>query len=231
LRVGKLHVTVSYDKDLLFWDYDPRRLLDDDRLNPDFVEQAHDALKTAVRFGLRPKVHEAYRDPKESARKHAKWKKGRGGRAAPAWQSLHNYGLAMDVWLYDGKDRYINNKRKGWYKLYKLLARACSSFLWGEPFDDADHFEYHPNWRQPAKGKTLVQLRDWAIRAALDNGKLVKYDALAPEAVAGGAESQRDFIPESDVNWLEYFWWAAGARGGDTPPDNYLASNRPPTQA
>jgi hypothetical protein len=230
LGVRKLHVTISYDKDLLLWDYDPQRLLEDDRLNPEFVEKAHDALKTAVHFGLRPKVHEAYRDPEESARKHEKWKKGKGGRAAPAWQSLHNYGLAMDVWLYDPKNRYINNKTKGWYKLYKLLAKACSLFLWGEPFDDADHFEFHPNWLQPAKGKSLVQLRDWAIHAALDNGKLVKYDALASEA-AGGAQRQRDFIPESEVNWLEYFWWAAGARGGETPPDEYLASNRPPTQA
>jgi hypothetical protein len=231
LGIRKFHITVSYDKDLLLWDYDPGRLLQDDRLNPEFVEQAHRALKKAVSFGLRPKVHDAYRDPQESARKHENWKKGKGGKAAPAWQSVHNYGLAMDVWLYDRKNQYIDNHTKGWYKLYKVLAAACSALLWGEPFDDADHFEYHPKWLKPAKGKSLVKLRDWAIQAAVSNAKLVKYDALAPEAVRGGNQRQNDFIAESDVDWMPYFWWAAGARGGETPPDTYLASNRPPIQA
>src|SRR5262249_823230 len=107
LGIPKLHMTLSWDKDLLLWDYDPNHLLDDERLSPEFVEQAHHAMKTAVSFGLRPQVHEAYRTPEESDRKHQKWKKKQGGRAAPGWHSVHNYGLAMDVWLYDRKNRYI----------------------------------------------------------------------------------------------------------------------------
>ena len=231
LGIPKLHVTISPDKDLFLWDYDPNRLLDDDRLNPDFVKLAHRALKWAVKFGLRPKVYEAYRSPHESDRKHAKFKRGKGGKAAPGWQSVHNYGLAMDVWLYDHKNRHAEAPVRGWYAAYKHLAETCSHFVWGGPFDDADHFEYHPNWSRPARGKFLIAVRNWAMNAAVANGRLVKYDALALEALPGGASAENDFIPESDINWLPYFWWAAGAAGGDAPPNKYIASNRPPIEA
>src|SRR5439155_14069116 len=61
LGVPGLHFTLSWDKDLLLWDYDPNGLLGDASLSPAFVEAAHDALAAAVRAGLRPRVHEAYR--------------------------------------------------------------------------------------------------------------------------------------------------------------------------
>jgi hypothetical protein len=231
LGIPKLHVTISQDKDLLLWDYDPDHLLEDDRVNPEFVSLAHEALSSAVNLGLRPRVHEVFRSPQESDRKHAKYKAGTGGKAAPGWQSAHNYGLAMDVWLYDRKKRHLEPPMKGWYAQYKQLAKACSKFIWGEPFDDADHFEYHPNWPKPAKGKFLISVRKWAMQAAAANGRLVKYDALAPEAAPGGAGAQRDFIDESDMLWQPYFWWAAGASGGDAPPSTYMASNKAPTQA
>jgi hypothetical protein len=231
LGIGKLHMTFSRDKDLLLWDYDPKHLLQDDRLNPEFVEQAHRAMAAAVALGLRPRVHQAYRSPEESDRLSEKHKAHAGGRAAPAWQSVHNYGLAMDVWLYDRKSRYIDTKVRGWYKLYKLLAAAASSFLWGASFDDSDHFEYHPNWERPAKGKHLISVRTWAMKTALAHGKMVKYDALASGPRLGQAPAQRDFIPESDIEWLPYFWWAAGAQSEDAPSDAYLRDNRPPIQA
>jgi len=231
LGIPNLHATISRDQYLLLWDYDPERLLEDERLNPEFVELAHRALSLAVNFGLRPKVHEAYRSPQESDRKYAKWKSGRGGRAAAGWHSAHNYGLAMDVWLYDNRNRHVEPPAKGWYILYKLLAKACSRFLWGEPFDDADHFEYHPNWPKPAKGKFLDGVRNWAMSAAVANGQLVQYDALTPEGSRGGSSAESDFISESEINWLPYFWWAAGVKGGNAPPNNYTASNKPPTQS
>lgn len=200
-----LHMTLSWDSGLLIWDYDPDRLLQDDRLNPLFAAEAHGALKAAVSAGLRPKVHEAYRSPEESERRWQKYKSGTGHRAAGSWQSVHNYGLAMDVWLYDSKGRQIEPPQKGWYGLYKRLAKAAPEFFWGEPFDDADHFEYHPNWRDAAKGTFLISVRKWALQAADANGKT------------------------GDSGWLPYFWWAAGAQG-DAPPDSYLASQRPPIQ-
>src|ERR1043166_2445058 len=117
-RLG-IYFTIFPDKDGLLWNYDPRGLLENPKLNPAFVEEAHRSLKRAVTFGLRPKVHEAYRSPQESARKHTEYKKKKGGRAAAAWRSCHNYGLAMDVYLYDNKTKYIGNKVKGWYRHYK----------------------------------------------------------------------------------------------------------------
>lgn len=215
------------------WDYDPDNLLDDDRLSPEFVEKAHRALKLAITlYELRPIVHEAYRSPEESDRKHELYLKHKGGKAAPAWSSAHNYGLAMDVWLYDQRHHYIDNHVKGWYKLYTKLAKACSDFIWGEPFDDADHFEYHPNWPNPLKGTLAAPARDWAMRAAVQNGKLTEYDAQAPEATPNHGKTERDFIPINEIEWLPYFWWAAGAELGATaPPDTYLASNPRPVQA
>lgn len=204
-------MTFSWDRDLLLWDYDPNRLLEDEKLNPEFVELAHQALHSAVGLGLRPRVHEAYRSPAESDRKNSRWRSGKGGRAAPGWRSVHNYGLAMDVWLYDQNSRHIEPPAKGWYRQYKLLAKACSAFIWGEPFDDADHFEYHPKWAKPAGGDLLLQARTWAQKAA-----------------SGGAAAGPSDI--SETKWLPFFWWVAGARGGDPPPDRYLASNRPPVQ-
>jgi hypothetical protein len=69
------------------------------------------------------------------------------------------------------------------------------------------------------------------MKAAVANGRLVKYDALALDALPGGSSAENDFIPESDINWMPYFWWAAGAKGGDAPPNKYMASNGSPIQA
>jgi hypothetical protein len=221
LGVPGLHLTLSWDRDLLLWDYDPGGLLENPGLCPDFVEAAHNALGAAVRAGLRPKVHEAYRSPQESDRKHKLWKAGKGGRAAAGWHSCHNYGLAMDVWLYDARGRYIDNHVRGWYRLYKQLAKVSGEFVWGEGFGDgdADHFEYHPNWPAGASGAFLLKVKVWAEKAALS--------APGAGAPPGGRVGPP---PEPDpADWLPYFWWAAGA-GGQVPPGGYAATNQPPKQ-
>ncbi len=220
LGIGRLHVTVSWDRDLLLWDYDPLSLLDDSGLSPDFVEAAHEGLASAVKIGLRPRVHEAYRSPQESERKHKLWKKHQGGRAADAWRSCHNYGLAMDVWLYDRKQRYIDNHVKGWYAQYKRLAAALAphDFFWGEAFGDgdSDHFEFHPNWKQGANGTFLLRVKDWAEQAAMS----LPEAATMPGGRAGPVPE-----PNSSV-WMPFFWWAAGA-GGSSPSTAFLAKNAP----
>jgi hypothetical protein len=222
LGIHDLHLTISSDRDLVLWDYDPHRLLDDAGLNPDFVEAAHQALGATVRLGLRPEVHEAYRSPEESDRKHKLWKQGKGGRAAAAWKSCHNYGLAMDVWLYDRKKRYIDNHVKGWYRLYKLMAGAAiaAGFIWGEGFGDgdSDHFEFHPSWKKGANGSFLLKVKAWALQAAPPPG-----GGLLPNNEIGPVPE-----PSQDV-WMPYFWWAAGA-GQDTPETSFMATHAPPIQ-
>jgi hypothetical protein len=197
------------DRDLLLWDYDPNLMLEDGNLSPDFIAAAHKALKAAVQLGLRPQVHEAYRTPEESARKHQLWKQKKGGRASDAWRSCHNYGLAMDVWLYDRDHSYIDNHVKGWYKQYKRLAGAAiaEGFVWGEAFGDgdSDHFEFHPNWEKGANGSFLLAVKVWAEQAAL-----ALPGATLP---AGQAGPPRE--PDSSA-WMPFFWWAAGA--GGSPP-------------
>jgi hypothetical protein len=235
LGIGTLHLTLSIDRDLRFWDYDPDRLLEDVRLNPEFVELAHQGLKTAVALGLRPRVHEAYRSATKSDTMHAKYvahKNDAGtnkpGKAAPGWESVHNYGLAMDVWLYDARGKYIDNHVQGWYALYNKLAKALKDFLWGASFDDADHWEYHPKWVKPAKGKHLKAARLWALRAAADKPDKVAMDAVAPEASRSiGAQ---DFISEADLNWVPYFWWVVGAKTDREPNSAFAATNTPPVQ-
>lgn len=223
LGVGRLHFSLSWDNDLLLWDYDPERLLEDPNLNPSFVQAAHEVLSTAVRLGLRAKIHEAFRTPEESDRKHALWKAHKGGRAAPAWRSCHNYGIAMDVWLFDRKGKYIDNHVKGWYSRYKALASAAkfAGFVWGESFGDgdADHFEFHPKWSNGASGSFLLQVKEWAQKAALlrPNASTLPNNTIGP-------------VPEPDqASWMPYFWWAAGIEGFPPPPD-FLAKNQPPTQ-
>jgi len=99
LGIPRLHATLSRDEDLFLWDDDPDRLLDDDRLNPEFLELAHRALKWAVECGLRAKVFDAYRGPRESDRKHAKFKRGVSGKAASGWESVESTTTAWR-WTY-----------------------------------------------------------------------------------------------------------------------------------
>ena len=219
LGIERLHLTVSWDRDLHLWDYDPLLLLDDPKLSPNFVQAAHRALATAVQTGLCAQVHEAYRSPEESERKHKLWKKHKGGRAADAWRSCHNYGLAMDVWLYDRKQSYIDNHVKGWYTQYKHLAKALTAegFFWGEGFGDgdSDHFEFHPNWKKGADGAFLLQVKNWAEGAALS----MPGAASLPNGQAGPPRE-----PSPDA-WMPFYWWAAGA--GGSAPAGFKA---PPTQ-
>lgn len=178
------------------WNYDPGGLLDDPQVNAQFKAAAKKALAAAVAGGLKPQLAEAYRSPEESERKYKAYKSGKGGRAAPAWQSIHNYGLGMDVYLLDADGEMIDSdnakKHPDWYKQVKKFANTyMGEFVWGEPIGDTDHFEYHPKWSGLASGAKLIATRDSAQKAA--SGK-TDYSA-----------------------WIDYFWWLAGA-GGKEPP-------------
>lgn len=179
------------------WDIDPGGLLDNQQVSPAFAAVARAGLAAASANGLCPRVHEAFRSPSTSNKRSAAYKKG-GPRAAPGWSSCHNYGIAMDVWLYDRKANPIlnNTGHKGWYQESKKLAAYLTSqgMEWGERINDTVHFEYHPSWPGLAGGKRLKGTHSWA-------------EGLA--STAGDAS-------ETSVDWMPYFWWAAGA-GGAAP--------------
>lgn len=172
------------------WDVDPNTLLDDMHVNPQLRSIALAALEKAKADGLRPRVQVAYRTPEESQREYELWQSGQGPRAAPAWQSAHNYGLAMDVYLYDENGGLIDFDNKeahpDWYRQVKNFAtKYMSEFVWGEPINDTDHFEYHPNWQGLVKGALLLSTRDQA-------------------------QQMTDGNTDYSV-WIHYFWQIAGA--------------------
>jgi hypothetical protein len=217
------------------WDYDPDKLLDQAGVNPEFKKAAQAGLAAAVAAGLRPKVHEAFRSIERSDELYEAFKKG-GPRAAPGWGSLHNYGLAMDVYLVDEKNNYIDNNSspKTWYKLFKQLNThlKAQNFVWGEPINDADHWEYHPSWTGLAGGATLDKARKEAMEAAEAVDKAAAATAAAATATpsaaatptAGAAATPAPpataitaAASTTKTDWMQYFWYAAGA-GGTAPP-------------
>ena len=62
----------------------------------------------------------------------------------------------------------------------------------GRADNDAVRFEYHPGWKGLAGGGQLDSMRQWAM----DVAKAVDEDAEA-----------------SVSDWMQFFWWAAGAGG------------------
>jgi hypothetical protein len=222
------------------WDYDPDKLLDQTGVNPEFKKAAQAGLAAAVKDGLRPRVHETFRSIARSDELYEAYKKG-GPRAAPGWSSLHNYGLAMDVYLVDEKtNKYIDNNTspKTWYKLFKQLNThlKAQNFVWGEPINDADHWEYHPNWSGLAGGTELDKARKEAMEAAEAVDKAAAAaaaaatpaPAAAPAPTAGAAATPAATAATpapaptaaattTKTDWMQYFWYAAGA-GGTAPP-------------
>jgi hypothetical protein len=204
-----LTLSLVFDKELRrLWDFDPKGLLLQPGLAPDFVDAAQQGLRRAARLGMRPKVNEVYRTPAESKRRYRRYKNGHGSKAADAWKSWHNYGLAMDVYLHDTRDRKI---KTAYTRNYKPLAESLWNFEWGEPINDAVHFEYHPAWKRLVGGRILLKTKKWAIRAAQDIRHAT--DPVGP-------------LPaEPDLErWLPYFWWAVGA-GGTRPSTELLAAD------
>ena len=175
------------------WSPDPKKLLDDPRVNPALRDAAHAAFQTAIAAGLRPRVDKAYRTPEESAALNAASKSG-GPLAAGAYESPHNYGLAIDVYAHDADGKRVSNisGHSDWESQMKTVAQHFEKqgFLWGLK-GDSDHFEFHPRWSGFSRGKFLLGTRDWAI----------------------GIAKSVSSAEESSVDWMPYVWWSAGAGG------------------
>ena len=128
--------------------YDPKRLLDDSRMNPTFTRIVRIFLNESVKKGFSPVVHEAYRTPSRSAalaERHSK-----GGPPA-AHISMHNYGLAVDIKLRTahGNEVSYGDKNspftfKNWLDFIKIGENL--GLINGKNHNDTDHYEYHPSW-------------------------------------------------------------------------------------
>jgi hypothetical protein len=203
--------------DAASWDVDPDELLEEEGLNPEFVKAVKAGFDEARLASLRPRPREVYRSPERSKVLYAKYKAG-GARAAGEWESVHNYGLGLDCYAHDEKGKVIDSdwSGKGWFKIFRKFEKIMKkqNLVSGEPFNDAGHFEYHPNWSGGAKGAHLKKVKKWAIDVAT---------AAAPEKPAGTAAKA---AAEPDIkDWMPYFWWAAGA--GGTAPSAQILKKHP----
>jgi len=172
----------------------------DPHFNPEMKFHIENALKSARDAGLNPVLGEGYRTPERSADLV-----NRGVKAGGPWGSGHNYGLAVDIWLYDNNGNQITETTKGWYSEFKKLATHMKNegFTWWDDHltptekankeGDANHFAYHPNWSGNAHGGFLKIQRDNAMQEAAKKGN---YQLPAD--------------PKS-VDWLREMWKKAGA--------------------
>jgi hypothetical protein len=204
--------------------------ISDPRVNPDFRIQLQKALDSIPKDGIKikfknykdgkediiafPKVMEIYRSPDRSD-----YLKETGKTKAGAYQSAHNFGVGVDIFLYDKKGNLIDvnspiynanlmNKITGepilnkngkpiksgaWYVAVKELVKymTAQNLTWLE--NDSPHFEYHPQFAGSLGAKKLSEEKLKAINDAKKNGK--SGDNLS--------------------DWLPYFWNNAGACKND----------------
>jgi hypothetical protein len=121
--------------------------LSDKYLNPEMLDALGAALDAARKAGFKPMIGEAYRSPERSDSLYQAYINGKGGRAAPAWGSAHNYGVAVDILLVNSDGKIIPNNNNHDYTRYAKYMKA-EGFTWftdyGKKGVDDGHFEYHP---------------------------------------------------------------------------------------
>ena len=177
------------------WNFDPRNTLANPLVNPELRSHLLDAIKEAMNNEIHVKIAWAYRSPSESAALHAAGEHA----AANAWKSSHNYGMGIDIYVYDNNGKRIDSDtgHENWYTYYKNLAKIMKKhgFVWFDDYckkctnkGDAGHFNYQPSW-VPGKVNWKGE-RDKAIKESKENGKSGK---LKP------------------ADWLPYMWNNAGA--------------------
>lgn len=94
----------------------------------------------------------------EQAQLRANYLAGKGGKAAPAGLSAHQYGIAFDF-CRDADGDASNGLQPSWrgpeYALLGSEARAAG-LIWGQSFGDAPHIQ----WPGYVSGPQLADLRD-----------------------------------------------------------------------
>jgi D-alanyl-D-alanine carboxypeptidase len=143
----------------------PDRNLNDKHLNPEMRRALDAALYAAKQAGFNPKIGEAYRSPERSDSLYQAYISGKGGRAAPAWGSPHNYGIAVDILLINSAGKIIPNNANNDYTDFAQFMKA-EGFEWFGDYHTGDdgHFEYHPAKTGLMSGAELKALRDKVIK-------------------------------------------------------------------
>jgi peptidoglycan hydrolase-like protein with peptidoglycan-binding domain len=128
--------TPQIDFDLI----DPKDILNDPKMNPDFVHQLHLVIRDLVDDGHKPRLLHGFRSFEEQKAIPRQYTRAAGG------ESWHNYGLAADIGV-QGSNPYPDNS-PFWAALGEAAERH--GLAWGgngKTIVDRPHVEYHPDFR------------------------------------------------------------------------------------
>jgi peptidoglycan L-alanyl-D-glutamate endopeptidase CwlK len=132
-------------------------------LSPVFRKLAIELLEVGYQAGMNPQVSSGYRTPDEQDALYAQGRteKGRKVTNAQRWQSLHNYGLAIDVFfMVEGKASWDDNLfLQLWFAATKAgLDRQGLhwSGLFTGSLRESAHFQYKKqDWREHARANGI----------------------------------------------------------------------------
>jgi len=108
-------------------------------LMPELIEAYVDlAEQLQQTTGIVYRAYMGYRTPQEQARLYDNYKAGKGGKAAPAWQSAHQWGIAIDVQPYNPGPTW---DERAYQPLWAALG-THPTLRTGREFADGPHVEY-----------------------------------------------------------------------------------------
>lgn len=112
------------------------------------------AVAFAEETGYVPRAVSTVRSSKRQAQLYALYKSGKGGRAAPPGSSAHEYGLALDVNIFEHPSgKAVGAFTREGKALYAELHRIARSYGLTDIMADAPDDPFHlqaPNWRRVA---------------------------------------------------------------------------------
>lgn len=126
-----------------------------DQLYPPFRASVERLVAELRANGDDWRVTSAYRSLAEQMKLRLLYLQGKGGKAAPAGKSAHNFGLAVDLTLYKaGKPTWEDAD----YDKMAAIADAFPGLRSGKGFGDRPHVEYRPGG--PWDAAALSPLRE-----------------------------------------------------------------------
>jgi len=146
------------------------RRIDLDELFPPFRDVLLEVIARCRARGADYVATSGYRSESAQAELHARYRRGEGGRAAPAGYSAHNFGIAVDF-VRDGDPHRPGVQPRWDLPAYEILGQEVgrAGLAWGGSFGDAPHVQ----WPGFVRASELEQLRAgdlgdaWALLARL----------------------------------------------------------------